>query len=116
MFKTLFEAQEIQPGSGRGFFQRFTDVIEYLERKQLDFSTIRQELQQLRLAFSIRHIAIHNFGYVDQSFLDQTGLSSIIGEPYILGPSEYRAMFKGYCSLLKCLDVQIDTLTNTKPK
>lgn len=107
MFKALFSALNLSPGPGRGFFQRFESVIRLLESTGLTFEPIGESIDQLRLAFSVRHISVHNFGFVDRSFIECTGLSMEVGEQYPVDQHKYRAMFDGYCMFLKSLDAQI---------
>lgn len=108
MFKCVFERLQIQPGSGRGFFQRFRDVVSLLEENGYNFEAVSDQISELEVAFNIRHIAIHNFGLTDEEFIRRTGYRLGSGVFYVLGQKEYRRMFEGYCNFLKCFDSQID--------
>lgn len=107
MFKELFVNRGIIQNSGRGFFQRFTEVIQVLKCNDFDFTAIDQDLKNLRLAFSIRHISIHNFGYIDQDFINQTDSTATVGDYFVLGEDDFQMMFRSYCSFIECLDCQI---------
>lgn len=107
MFKCIFESLEIKPGSGRGFYQRFKDVVCSLEKNGYSFESVSNDLRDIELAFNIRHIAIHNFGLTDDDFIRKTGSQLRSGVFYVLGQKEYRRMFDGYCNFLKCFDGQI---------
>jgi hypothetical protein len=109
MLKALFPTLHIKPESGRGFFQRFDSVISLLESKGFTFEPVAEHIDKLRLAFSVRHISIHNFGFVDRSFIERTGFSVEVGEQYLVGQEKYRDMFDGYCAFIKSLDGQITT-------
>lgn len=107
MFKSLFSYLRISSGGGRGFFQRFEDVIKALESKGISFSECDKDLARLKLAFGIRHISIHNFGIIDDSFIKQTGLAIRVGTFYTLGRTQFKEMFESYCALLRALDAQL---------
>lgn len=109
MFKCVFESLKIEPGSGRGFYQRFRDVVCSLEENGYSFESVSDDLRDLELAFNIRHIAIHNFGLTDNDFIRKTGSQLRPGVFYVLGQQEYRRMFDGYCNFLRCFDGQINT-------
>lgn len=73
MFKSIFDRYGYQKGSGTGFFQRFDDVIKVLNSQGFDFTNISSHIDNLKLAFQIRHIGIHNMGYADAAFVNNTG-------------------------------------------
>ena len=101
-FKAIFEKHGYAKGKG-GFFQRFDDVIAALVGEGFDFSAVRDSMAQLRLAFQVRHIAIHNMGIADDSFINKTGLGNV-GRPFPIDQASYRKMFAAYEIFLKHLD------------
>ncbi|RHH99867.1 hypothetical protein DW184_17885 [Enterobacter cloacae] len=103
MFKSIFDRYGYQKGSGTGFFQRFNDVIKVLEGHGFDFNNISSHIDNLKLAFQIRHIGIHNMGYADAAFVNNTGKGKD-GDPYIIRQADYRLMYNSYENLLKHLD------------
>ncbi|MDH1530627.1 hypothetical protein [Pseudomonas mosselii] len=105
-FKDTFDKFGYTKGSGSGFFQRFDDVIAVLRTAGYDFSDIDQKLINIRLAFQVRHIGIHNNGIVDQSFFDKTNTGTL-GHTYPIDQEKYKEMFDSYVALLKHLDGQL---------
>lgn len=106
-FKALFSERGYTPGNGRGFFQRFDDVISVLASIGFDFTTLSDNLQHLKLAFQVRHICIHNLGRVDQKFADTTRLPVTVGDLYVVTHEEYRSMFDSYAKLLRHVDTTL---------
>jgi hypothetical protein len=104
LFRDLFSERRYIPRNGRGFYQRFNDVISALQTHGYDFSPITDECNKLRLAFQIRHICAHNLGEVDQAFIDATAYPGTIGDVYQLDETAYREMYEAYTTLLKAID------------
>jgi len=104
--KQTFEKFNYQKGSGRGFYQRFNDVIAALKKAGHDFSTIEESLIKIDFAFQVRHICIHNYGIVDQRFLSKTKVGKL-GQAYEINQEQFREMFDAYVVLLKSLDAQL---------
>ncbi|MDM9555976.1 MULTISPECIES: hypothetical protein [Pseudomonas] len=104
--KQTFERFNYKKGNGRGFYQRFNDVIRALKDSGHDFSSIEKSLIKIDFAFQVRHICIHNYGIVDESFLSKTKTGKI-GQPYEINQDEYREMFDAYVAFLKHLDGQL---------
>jgi hypothetical protein len=111
-FKALFFERSYTPGKGRGFFQRFDDVISKLTSIGFDFTALSSELRHLKRAFLIRHICIHNLGRVDQEFADTTKLPVTVGDLYALTQEEYRSMFDAYEILLKHIDTTLASVNS----
>lgn len=103
-FKDLFSTYGYKKGRGRGFFQRFDGVISQLSHDGIDFSSIDKDLKNLRLAFMVRHISVHNLGLVDQDFVASTKLPVKIGDRFDVDQTLYRKMFDSYVALLKHID------------
>lgn len=102
-FKKTFEIFEYKKGSGRGFYQRFDDVIKALKAAGHDFSPIEERLSKVNLAFQVRHICIHNYGIVDDNFQKNTNTGKL-GETYVIEQEQYREMYDAYVALLLHLD------------
>lgn len=104
--KQTFEKFNYKKGKGRGFYQRFNDVIAALKDSGHDFSGIEESLKKIDFAFQVRHICIHNYGIVDETFFKKTK----VGEPgqnFEINQVQYREMFDAYVTLLKHLDPQL---------
>lgn len=102
-FKKTFEIFEYKKGSGKGFYQRFDDVIKALKTAGHDFSPIEERLSKINLAFQVRHICIHNYGIVDDDFQKNTNTGKL-GETYVIEQEQYREMYDAYVALLLHLD------------
>ncbi|WP_214511946.1 hypothetical protein [Pseudomonas brassicacearum] len=107
-FKETFDRYGYIKGKGKGFFQRFDDVISKLEAAGLDFSPVQSSIEKIHLAFQIRHIGIHNMGIVDDDFSSKTGMGSV-GSVYPIDQNSYREMFVAYTAFLKHLDSRLPT-------
>lgn len=103
LFKEIFDQYGYSKGNGNGFFQRFEDVISSLNSQGLDFTKILPDIENLKLAFQIRHIGIHNMGYVDNNFVSKTGKGTV-GVEYKISQSDFRILFDSYQKLLEHLD------------
>lgn len=106
MFKSIFDCYGYQKGSGTGFFQRFDDVIKVLKSHSFNFNNISSGIDNLKFAFQIRHIGIHNMGYADAAFVNNTGRGKD-GDPYIISQADYRLMYNSYERFLKHLDATL---------
>lgn len=102
-FKALFDKYEYPKGSGLGFFQRIDDVFAALKNEGIDFLPIQSSIENLQLAFQIRHIGIHNMGVVDDNFIKKTGKGTA-GASFLIDQKSYREMFEAYEKLLGYLD------------
>ncbi|OBZ25053.1 hypothetical protein BS643_14910 [Pseudomonas protegens] len=102
-FKQTFEKYNYKKGSGKGFYQRFNDVIATLKESGHDFSEIEDSLIKIDFAFQVRHICIHNYGIIDEDFLRKTKVGSL-GQTYEINQEQFRTMFDAYEVLLKHLD------------
>lgn len=102
-FKALFDKYEYPKGRGLGFFQRIDEVFAALKNKGIDFLPIQSSIENLQLAFQIRHIGIHNMGVVDDNFIKKTGKGTA-GVPFPVDQKSYREMFVAYEKLLEYLD------------
>lgn len=104
--KQTFEKFNYQKGNGRGFYQRFNDVIATLKKAGHDFSAIEDSLMKIDFAFQVRHICVHNYGIVDESFLSKTKVGKL-GQTYEINQEQYREMFDAYVAFLKHLDPRL---------
>ena len=96
--------------ASRGFFQRFPQVIAALNNHGLDFSNLSAELRNVENAFMVRHICVHNFGIVDESFAKKGAVRPVsVGTFYEIDQVDDRSMFDSYVALLVSIDHQTAT-------
>lgn len=105
-FKQLFTALQFESENGKGFFQRFDDVIESLNSQGMDLSAVSDDCKVLSEAFQFRHLCTHNFGIVDEKF-EQKFPGFMVGQKIVLGANEYRRFFDAYPRFLKEVDNQL---------
>ena len=113
LFKNLFESFSFVGKGDRGFYQRFSEVLETLAKQGLDFKGVSAETTLLQEAFAVRHICIHNFGIVDDGFLKSTNLTLKLGEKLIVDDPMYRRYFVAYVSFLREMDGQLGKFAMT---
>lgn len=89
-FKDLFE--RTLPSSATSFrsFQHFLKVVGELGRLGIDLEELGAEIGDLAECFQVRHICVHNMGFVDKRFKDQIDTSLQIGEKYIVDQEIYK--------------------------
>ncbi|MFJ4344354.1 hypothetical protein [Pseudomonas sp. NPDC089401] len=104
--KQTFEKFNYKKGEGRGFYQRFNEVIATLKESGHDFSEIEEDLKKIDFAFQVRHICIHNYGIVDETFIRKTTLGKL-GQKFEINQEQYREMFDAYVVFLKHLDPKL---------
>jgi hypothetical protein len=103
-FKALFEKYNFEKmKSGFGFYQRIDDVVSSLIKHKVNLSGLQSPLKHLELAFQVRHIGVHNMGFVDQKFQTTTGLGQV-GEKFNITQTSYLSMYDACVSLLRHLD------------
>jgi hypothetical protein len=90
-----------------GFFQRFREVIKTLEDLGYRFDSIQNELKTVEKCFQIRHIAIHNMGYVDEKFKNNVETKYNVDEHFFVDQEVYKEAFNSYWKFLEKLDEQI---------
>ena len=90
-----------------GFYQRFSDVIEYLKKENFHLSSISNEIEKITECFQVRHIAIHNMGYADDMFINKTNFSINENEKFIVTQEIYRGFYDAYMEFLDNLDENI---------
>ena len=112
MFKELFA--DIQPNQtyNLGFYQRFKEVIKTLKKLNFDFNDIQTDLENINKSFQIRHISIHNMGYVDESIKNKIDTEYQIDEHYLVTSGEYQEIFESYGNFLKSLDDNLSKIAN----
>lgn len=106
-FKSLYNHYKFQtpPSEKSGnFYQRFLKVIDALENEGVDFSSIIRVVDNVNLAFQVRHIAIHNMGIVDSEFMNKTKQKGVLNQTYPVTQQEYMIMFNSTGVLLQHLD------------
>lgn len=106
-FKSLFLKYYKDEELKNAFFQRINDVIKLLETKNLDFTDIKNDINRLDECFQIRHIAIHNMGFVDERFKSKINTNHNINTKYIVNQNIYLSFSESYSNLLTCIDKQI---------
>ncbi|WP_444448554.1 hypothetical protein [Pseudomonas kurunegalensis] len=110
-FKKTFEVFKYEKNDkSRGFYQRFNDVIKALKAAGHDFSPIEDKLSKINLAFQVRHICIHNYGIVDESFQNNTNTGKL-GETYAIEQEQFREMYDAHIDLLVHLDKHLPSIT-----
>lgn len=92
----------------RGFYQRFQDVICKLEGLGWDFEGIRGDLEFIIECFQVRHIAIHNMGFIDESFKKKVNSQQSIGERLQIDQSSYRRYYDAYMVFLRRVDSNLE--------
>jgi len=103
-FKDLYARENLTPGKGKGYFQRFTEVINDLKKIGAPLDEHQNDLNNLTLAFAIRHVAIHNFGYADEDFVKATRTELRIGEHVPVNQEIYLKCSDSYREFLRCMD------------
>tara|TARA_R110002050_G_C8826293_1_gene504811 strand:+ start:363 stop:950 length:588 start_codon:yes stop_codon:yes gene_type:complete len=93
-----------------GFFQRLDEVFKEFKNINFDFSNCKDEINDLKLAFQIRHICIHNMGYVDEGFLKKTKLNILVGSKFKISNELFLKIRNSYEFFLNCLDKKITNL------
>ena len=101
--KKTFEVFGYKKGPGKGFYQRFDETIIALTSTGHDFSSLKEELNSIKLAFQVRHICIHNYGIIDEDFKRNTKIGEI-GQTYNIRQEQYREMYDAYIAFLRHLD------------
>lgn len=107
-FKDLFPNIKPKIKIDRGFYQRFNDVIKELEKHGYSFQEMSEDLKVLIEAFQVRHIAVHNMGYVDEAFVSQASTEKKVGEKYIVTQDFYKKAISSYYNLLDCIDNKLN--------
>lgn len=103
--KEYYDFKQIAKGKGRGYFQRFEDVIKDLMNSNYNFSNISSDINNIIKAFQIRHICIHNMGYVDNNFNSKYP-NVLIDTLYIVSEDEYKNCYESYQNFLYSIDTQ----------
>ncbi len=105
--KDLFSKRNPEGSHPNGFYQRFDEVIPELKKLGLEFSDIQNDIDNILEAFQIRHICIHNLGFVDKGFKEKISSSLQIGDMYVVTQEIYKKFFDSYCEFLAAIDDQI---------
>lgn len=106
-FKSLFLKYYKDEELKNSFFQRINDVIKLLETKNLDFTDVKNDINKLNESFQIRHIAIHNMGFVDERFKSKINSNHNINTKYTVNQNIYLSFSESYSNLLTSIDKQI---------
>ena len=103
-FKDFIDEKTISNKKDKCFFQRFDSIIKLL-REKYDFSTCENEINNLSKAFQIRHICIHNMGYIDNEFIKKYPQYKE-NDIYSVSEKEFRTFADSYEKFLLELDKQ----------
>lgn len=112
-FKTLFDKYPHLPKQKSNFYQKFFLVIKELEESGIDFSSLQGEIDQIKIAFQVRHIGIHNMSIVDEDFQRNTnglGASGMLGQPYVVDQALIVKIASATDKILKHLDATLPPL------
>lgn len=103
--KALFSSESLQQGNGRGYFQRFSSVVSDLTNFGVPLNNIQSDIDNIVIAFSIRHVAIHNFGLADEDYIRQTKSTLNIGDHVPVNQEIYLLCSGSYRNFLSCVDL-----------
>ncbi|MCW8931001.1 MAG: hypothetical protein OQL19_12280 [Gammaproteobacteria bacterium] len=103
-FKDLFQNLFPQDNFKFGFYQRVYEVINHLEGSDFDFSNINYEINKIVECFQVRHIAIHNMGYIDENFIKKVDSSLQINEKFVITQEIYKSFYHAYFKMLDNID------------
>jgi len=109
-FKALFEKYPHLPEQKNNFYQKFGLVIEVLEKSGIDFNSIQDDIDQVKIAFQIRHIGVHNMSIVDENFRANTHGLGTPGQPYVVDQDLINRISSATGKMLKHLDVNLPPL------
>lgn len=109
-FKALFDKYPHLPEQKNNFYQKFGLVIKELEASGIDFTSIQDDINQIKVAFQVRHIGIHNMSIVDEDFHKHTNGLGTLGQPYVVDQTLINLIFSATEKMLKHLDVNLPPL------
>lgn len=109
-FKALFDKYPHLPEQKNNFYQKFGLVIKELEASGIDFTSIQDDINQIKVAFQVRHIGIHNMSIVDEDFHKHTNGLGTMGQPYVVDQTLINLIFSATEKMLKHLDVNLPPL------
>jgi len=109
-FKALFDKYPHLPEQKNNFYQKFGLVIKELEASGIDFTSIQDDIKQIKVAFQVRHIGIHNMSIVDEDFHKHTNGLGTLGQPYVVDQTLINLIFSATEKMLKHLDVNLPPL------
>lgn len=102
--KDLFIKEKFQPRNSKGYFQRFSDVVTDLIGLGAPLESCQTDLDNLVMAFSIRHVAVHNFGRADEEYIMKTKSKLNIGDHVPVNQDIYRLCSDSYRNFIKYID------------
>lgn len=109
-FKALFEKYPHLPKQQNNFYQKFGLVINELEKSGIDFTSVQQDINQVSIAFQVRHIGIHNMSIVDQTFQKNTNGLGTLAQPFVVDKALVIATALATDNILKRLDDDLPPL------
>lgn len=109
-FKALFDKYTHLPKQKNNFYQKFGLVINELKKSGIDFTSIQHDIDQVNIAFQVRHIGIHNMSIVDESFQKNTNGLGTLGQPFVVDQQLVRETSSATGKILKRLDEALPPL------
>ncbi len=105
LFKDLSENHfQLTAKRQNAYFQKIDQVnTDIFIPKNIDLRDY-PEFDRLKLGFQLRHIAIHNMGYVDEAFNNKIGLSYEVDKPFPMSRELMVETLKAFEGLLDTLD------------
>ncbi|NQE77613.1 hypothetical protein A8L50_22870 [Pantoea ananatis] len=85
-------------------------VDHFMEKSGIDFNSIQDDIDQVKIAFQIRHIGIHNMSIVDENFRANTHGLGTPGQPYVVDQDLINRISSATGKMLKHLDVNLPPL------
>lgn len=109
-FKALFDKYSHLPEQKSFFYQKFGLVIKELEASGIDFTPVQTDIHQVKIAFQVRHIGIHNMSIVDEDFHKHTNGLGTLGQPYVVDQNLINLIMSATEKILKHLDATLPPL------
>ncbi|QTO53803.1 hypothetical protein J8I88_14915 [Duffyella gerundensis] len=111
-FKELFDKYNHLPDKENNFFQKFWLVVKELEKSGVDFTPVQQDIELVKIAFQVRHIAIHNMSIVDKRFQRHTNGLGTLGQPFPVDDKLVGDIGSATTNILKHLDGALPPLSS----
>lgn len=105
--KDLFSEVLKSSAHGRGFYQRFQEVIPCLQEFGMNFEDILDDLNSILECFQVRHIATHNMGYIDETFTRNVSTDQELGQRFQIDQEAYRRYYDSYVAFLQRVDASL---------
>jgi hypothetical protein len=109
-FKSLFVKYTHLPKQKNNFYQKFGLVIKELKKSGIDFTSVQHDIDQVNIAFQVRHIGIHNMSIVDEGFQKNTNGLGTLGQPFVVDQKLVSETSSSTDKILKRLDEALPPL------